>query len=142
VDCRSSVCAALLVLLGCSAGSDQPEARQADQRSGQVPDLISATVHRILEHYGDDIDAAELPEAHGVVLMVHHAHVVLMDGGFYSLFTSEFPGDPDYQLRLKALETIGASRACEAFRRAFAAFPNATLPRDFEDGFGRCRPCT
>jgi len=130
VNHRLIVAAGLLVLVGCSVGGDPAEVRE---RSDRIPDLVLATVHQILEHYGDDIDVAQLPEAHGVVLMVYHAHGLLSYGGFGSLFEAEFPGDPDYQLTLQAFETIGASRACEAFRRAFAAFPNATLPRNFDE---------
>jgi len=133
VNHRLIVAAGLLVLAGCSVGGDPAEVQEAGELSDRIPDLVMATVHRILEHYGDDIDVAQLPEAHRVVLMVYHAHGLLSYGGFGRLFEAEFPGDPDYQLTLQAFDTIGAPRACEAFRRAFAAFPNATLPRDFEE---------
>jgi len=132
VNHRLIAAAGLLVLAGCSVGGDPAEVQEAGELSDRIPDLVMATVHQILEHYGDDINVAQLPEAHGVVLMVHHAHGLLSYGGFGSLFEAEFPGDPDYQFTLQAFESIVASRACEAFRRAFAAFPNATLPRDFE----------
>jgi len=65
--------------------------------------------------------------------MVYHAHVVLMDGGFYDLFTSAFPGDPDYQLTLRAFETIGATGAVEAIRLAFSIFPDSIPPGDFDE---------
>jgi len=65
--------------------------------------------------------------------MVHHAHVVLMDCGFYNLFTSAFPGDPDYQLTVQAFDTIGGTGAVEAIRLAFSIFPDAIPPSDFDE---------
>jgi len=119
----------LLAAAGCPRASNPPQADQSHENS----ELIATTVQRILEHHGDGIDAADLPHAHRVVLMVYHAHVVLMDGGIYELFTSAFPGDPDYQLTAQAFDTIGATAAVEAIRLAFSIFPDAVPPGDFDE---------
>jgi len=126
---RAFVAVVLLIASGCSRGREAPEFRPA----GELPELVVATVNRLLEHYGDGVDASAMPEPHRVVLFVFHAHVTLRHGGFRSLFDSEFPGDPDFRRTLQAFETIGAADASDAFRRALSVFPDSVPPVDLDD---------
>lgn len=126
---RAFVAVVLLTAAGCSPGREALEFRPA----GEVPEVVVATVNRLLEHYGDGVDASAMPEPHRVVLFVCHAHLSLRHGGFRTLFDSEFPGDPDFRGTLQAFETIGAADASDAFRRAFSVFPDSIPPVELDD---------
>jgi hypothetical protein len=94
--------------------------------------MVNATHDRILKRFGDNVNPSRIPEQHRTVLLVLHAHGIIGNGGFQYLFEGDFPGDPEYLLTRQAYKTIGATRACTAFQKAFAVFRKSTPPKDIE----------
>lgn len=84
----------------------------------------------ILRHHGDDVVAAELPEAERVVLLVCNVSAIISNGGFRYLFEEDIDGDPSYARCAEAYQIIGCEVAAQAFRETLALFPNGRPPRE------------
>ncbi len=93
-------------------------------------DLAAQTYERIIQHYGDDLNPAQLPPSHRTVLLVWNVHGILGNGGFQFLLEIDLPGDAEFLFVRQAYVTIGSQGACDAFDKAFAVFPKSIPPRD------------
>lgn len=93
-------------------------------------ELISGVFDRIIQHYGNEIDATAYREEERVVILTWHAAGIIGNGGFNYLFEGCFRGDPYFARTAEAFETIGCKEAAAAFRKALALFPEARPPSD------------
>lgn len=117
--------------------------------NGRDFDVIESIVNLILQIGPKIEDLDNLPEEASIVMRVYHVSGIVEGGGFYSLFASDIPGDPQYLNALSAFEKIGCESASEAIQDAFRMFPDGIPPSDFDlrirqylDGFGSRRyPC-
>src|SRR5262245_52008041 len=118
---------------------DDVEATEVAKRPHPVGELLALTddnevcdrlFGRIVNHYGDNLDASELPVEERAVLLPYHAMSIMREGGFSDLFEARFKGDPHFHLTAAALTAIEATRASKAFRRALALFPGSKPPAD------------
>ncbi len=116
----------MLILSGCSQQPQQTEVEMHPKKTAIDIDfdLCTQTYSRIIEHYGEPLNANELPESHQTVLLVEAARGIIGNGGFEYLFEGNFEGDPGFQLTLKAFERIGCDEATDALRKALALFPD------------------
>lgn len=92
--------------------------------------LCGCMFELILRHHGDDVVAAELPEAERVVLLVCNVSAIISNGGFRYLFEKDIDGDPYYARCADAYQVIGCEVAAQAFRETLALFPNERPPRE------------
>ena len=86
-------------------------------------DLVGATVERILNLHGNQLDIYTIPTPHQIVLAVNQAHARITNGGFQFLLERE---DADFNLCTLMAEShaaIGAERG----HRAFSRFLRGTL---------------
>jgi hypothetical protein len=78
------------------------QSRVAETRQGEASPrdrrLRNRIVIGIANQYGEDIDVADLPEEHRIVLLVDTARGIIGNGGFNYLFEGTFNGDPHYLL--------------------------------------------
>lgn len=95
-------------------------------------DLCNGVFQRIMDSYGNVIDASALPQEHRTVMLVWHAMGIIGNGGFNYLFEGYFPGDPHFALTAKAFHAIDCELAAKAFQRALDLFPNSQPPADIE----------
>lgn len=80
-------------------------------------DLCRAVFTRIVEHYGNEINASAVGNEERIVLLVWHAMGIIGNGGFNYLFESDFRGDRHFVWTAAAFQTIGCSTAARRFRK-------------------------
>jgi hypothetical protein len=93
-------------------------------------DLCNSICIAIPERYGCDVNVEQLPVTHRTVLLVWGAMGTIDNGGFEYLFERSFPGDPAFTHTAAAFNEIGCAAAVDAFREAFALFPNGHVIED------------
>lgn len=137
----------LLLPITTSAGANEPDADHPDAGGadsaaarnqpiaalvqGRDPAKVFAAVHeRVVRHYGEGYDLADLREPERVFLLAYHGVGLVGNGGFGYLFEGNIPGDPHYQKTARAYEVIGCRPAADAFHKALALFPGARPPED------------
>jgi hypothetical protein len=94
---------------------------------GEDFDLCDSTFWKVLNHYGQDLMACDLPEIHQTVLLAWHSYGIIENGGFEYLFEGDFEGDPGFSLTCKAFENINCTKANEAFKEVLAIFPERSI---------------
>ena len=119
---------AILCLLGCS-GSRTDEILANDDDF----ELCDGLFMEILDYYGSDMRADDMPESPRNVLLVWHSMGIIDNGGFEYLFEGDFEGDPGFKLTLGAFETIGSDAAASAVRDALALFPDGEVQSDLDE---------
>jgi Domain of unknown function (DUF4375) len=93
-------------------------------------ELCNRTCKRLIELYGSDARATDIPQKERTVVLVWTVHGIVGNGGFEALFSGDLPGDPGYQLALDAFRVIGCEVAATAFEDALAVFPRGRVPKD------------
>jgi hypothetical protein len=87
-------------------------------------ELCSPICQKILDKYPADPTAQDFSESERTIVTVWTVSGIVENGGFEYLFESTQPGDPTYELVLKAFRDIECSQALEAVQEAFALFPS------------------
>jgi hypothetical protein len=95
-------------------------------------ELCDSHFKEIVDHYGSDLKANDLPVPHRTVLLTWSAMGITDNGGFQYLFEGDFSGDPGFKLTAEAFDEIGCDSAAEAIRGAISLFPNGNVIADIE----------
>jgi len=95
-------------------------------------ELCNSTWRRITEKYGDTAKASDFDPNERVAVLAWTVAGIIGNGGFEYLFSSDLPGDPNYQMSLEAFKTIGAKEAEKALKDALAVFPGGETPAEGE----------
>ena len=99
---------------------------------GEDFNLCDSTFWKVLNHYGQDLMACDLPEIHQAVLLVWHTYEIIENGGFEYLLERDFEGDPGISLTCKAFESINCTIADEASKEALAIFSDKAIIMDID----------
>jgi Domain of unknown function (DUF4375) len=92
--------------------------------------LCEGLFQRILEHQGDEPDAASMTEEERTVYLVWRVKGLVMEGGFGRFFEGNIKGDPAFSRTVAAMEKIGAQKATEAMKQTMALFGGSRAPLD------------